>query len=51
MSTDNEEERMRLGSESSTDETFGTIDTLQIEDLQLFANLSARYISDIDSTF
>ena len=44
MSTDNEEERMRLGSESSTDETLGAIDPLDIEDLQLFANLSARYL-------
>ena len=44
MSTDNEEERMRLGSESSIDETLGTIDPLDIEDLQLFANLGARYL-------
>ena len=43
MSTDLEEERMRLISDSSTDDALGAMDPFEIDDIKLYLNLSTRY--------
>ena len=43
MSTDLEEERMRLSSDSSTDDALGAMDPFEIDDIKLYLNLSTRY--------
>ena len=49
MSTDFEEERMRLSSESSTDDALVAMDPLDIDDIKFYLNLSTRYKNRINS--